>query len=95
MNCILSLAVFAIGFLIKVDFQRLNRNQRTKSFVRAYTPPVLCRVFACLHVKSDTTTLIPGTQRDGELSLWEHMEHLAETFRLPAALVPPLSSAQE
>lgn len=34
--------------------------------------------------------LIPGTQQDGEWSLWKHTEHLAETFRLPAPAFPSL-----
>lgn len=34
--------------------------------------------------------LIPGTQQDGEGSLWKHTEHLAETFRLPALAFPSL-----
>lgn len=54
-------------------------------------PPMLCRVFACLPVKSDDAgTLTPGTQQDGEQSLWKHTEHLAGTLRLPASVFPSL-----
>lgn len=70
-NCTSSLAVFAIGFLINVNFQCLDWKQKTKPVgcKGSSTPlspppptpaPMLCRIFACLPVKRDgANTLTP------------------------------------
>lgn len=89
MNCILSLAISAIGFLINVNFQCLNWKQKTKPSVRAYAPLWSAGYFlACMwRVMQRLSSQALSEMVNG---VWKHTEHLAETFRFPASVFPSL-----